>query len=388
MQTLERIGSAAGRKKWSPNNIGRLYASPQRKNNLMGAIQLKAVTKIFGSLRAVDRASFHVAEGDFVSILGPSGCGKTTLLRMIAGFETPNEGEILIGGVPIAHLPPWKRNIGVVFQSYALFPYLTVFDNVAFGLRMRKTSRSDMASQIEKVLEIVGLAGLHDRYPRQLSGGQAQRVALARAIVYKPEVLLLDEPLSNLDARLRDEMRFELIRIQNETGVTTLFVTHDQSEALAISDSIVVMNNSVVCQVGPPEEIWAHPSSVFVADFVGVENIFRGKIAEENGSAKFQFDVADEYALAFSKPKYEKKGVCAAGIRGRDVCIVDGEAEGHLTIPGKVLGASYQGHERVYEIDTPLSNRPITAVIEASQIISDTVKVAFPYNKFLWLKDE
>lgn len=354
----------------------------------MSGIQLNTVTKIFGSLRAVDQASFQVAEGDFVSILGPSGCGKTTLLRMIAGFETPNEGEILIGGVPVAHLPPWKRNIGVVFQSYALFPYLTVFDNVAFGLRMRKASQSDIASHIEKVLEVVGLTGLHDRYPRQLSGGQAQRVALARAIVYKPEVLLLDEPLSNLDARLRDEMRFELQRIQNETGVTTVFVTHDQNEALAISDSIVVMNKSVVCQVGTPEEIWAHPTSVFVADFVGVENIFRGRMVEETGLTKFQFDDANEYKLAFSEPYSENENVCAAGIRGRDVCIVDGETEGFLTVPGKVLGASYQGHERVYEIDTPLASRPITAVVEATQMISDTVYVAFPHKKFLWLENE
>ena len=353
----------------------------------MSKIELSSITKMFGPVCAVQDVSFRVAEGAFVSILGPSGCGKTTLLRMIAGFEAPTAGEIRIENLPVSHLPPWKRNVGMVFQSYALFPFMTVFDNIAFGLRMRGLNRAETAKKIEDVLKVVGLSGLEERYPRQLSGGQAQRVALARAIVYRPEVLLLDEPISNLDARLRDEMRFELQRIQSETGVTTLFVTHDQSEALAISDSIIVMNNSVVRQIGSPEEIWAAPRTRFVADFVGVENIFDGTLAEAGGIRGFRVGAFDGEAPVLPCPA-EHGAVTAVGIRGRDIRIVDRELDGHVTVPGRVLGTNYLGHERAYEVETRFGEKPLTVVLESMRAIGETVLLGLPHDKFLWLTDD
>ncbi len=351
----------------------------------MSAIKLNSVTKRYGSVCAVRDASFTVDEGEFISILGPSGCGKTTLLRLIAGFETPNEGEILIGGNVVSHLPPWKRNIGVVFQSYALFPYLTVEANIAFGLERRNVDKAEILEKTNDVLKIVGLEGFQKRYPRQLSGGQAQRVALARAIVYEPEILLLDEPLSALDARLRDEMRFELQRIQNETGVTTLFVTHDQSEALAISDSIIVMNNSVICQVGSPENVWRTPETKFVADFVGVENIFEIASISSYCTSANKDSNSDKFSRLFQKDDgFTSETV---GIRGRDIKVATKPLKDHLMVSGKVRGMNYLGHERVYEIDTPLSSKPVTLIVEAGQKLGNEVTLALAHDKFLGLKE-
>jgi len=348
----------------------------------MSTIELKSVTKRFGTVTAVEGASFTATEGEFVSILGPSGCGKSTLLRLIAGFESPSDGEILIGGNAVSHLPPWKRNIGVVFQSYALFPYLTVDANIAFGLERRNVDKAEIEQRTNEVLKVVGLDGFGKRFPRQLSGGQAQRVALARAIVYEPEILLLDEPLSALDARLRDEMRFELQRIQNETGVTTLFVTHDQSEALAISDSIIVMNKASICQVGNPESIWGAPETHFVADFVGVENIFDATAILGQGEKKLSGQIAEKLQGNSST------GDQTIGIRGRDIRVSSKPLENHLMVSGTVRGMNYLGHERVYEIDTSISPKPITLVAEAGQMLDGKVDLALSHDKFLWLRED
>ncbi|WP_297460724.1 ABC transporter ATP-binding protein [Thermococcus sp.] len=224
-----------------------------------------------------------VENGEFLTLLGPSGCGKTTTLRMIAGFERPDRGEILFDGRPVNDLPPYERNIGIVFQDYALFPHMTVFKNVAFGLEMKGLPKSEIERKVRWALEIVGLTGLENRYPEQLSGGQQQRVALARALVVEPEVLLLDEPLSNLDAKIRERLRGEIRRIQRELGITTIYVTHDQEEAMAISDRIAVMNVGRVEQVGKPLELYYRPETEFVARFLGLSNIL--ELEAENGRA-------------------------------------------------------------------------------------------------------
>ena len=238
----------------------------------MSFLTLENLDKSFGTVRVVKDFNLPVEQGEFVSLLGPSGCGKTTVLRMVAGFETPTSGRIVIGGQDVTRLRPNQRNIGMVFQAYALFPNLTVADNVAFGLRVAGVPKADRAARVEEMLGLIGLGHLGDRYPFQLSGGQQQRVALARALAPRPRVLLLDEPLSALDAKIRVSLRNEIRAIQQKLGITTIFVTHDQEEALSISDRIVVMHEGRADQVGSPHEIYNHPATRFVAGFVGTLN--------------------------------------------------------------------------------------------------------------------
>jgi len=243
-----------------------------------GTLVLEDVSKIFpqrsgqGDVRAVDRVSLTIEPGEFVTLLGPSGCGKTTTLRLISGFEMPTSGRILLDGKDISHRPPNKRDMAMVFQSYALFPHMTVFNNVAYGLRVQHTARGDVRERVQRVLDLMSLGGLGERRPHELSGGQQQRVALARSLVVEPRVLLFDEPLSNLDAKLRVQMRSEIRNLQRRLNITSVYVTHDQVEAMAMSDRIVVMNNGQIEQMGPPEEIYRHPASRFVADFIGRAN--------------------------------------------------------------------------------------------------------------------
>jgi spermidine/putrescine ABC transporter ATP-binding subunit len=242
------------------------------------AVRLEQVTKRFGDAIAVDDVSFDVHPGEFMTMLGPSGCGKTTLLRIIAGFISPSGGDIYIDDERITEIPAHKRQTGMVFQNYALFPHMTIFDNLAYGLRLRKLSREDIAFKVRAAFELIRLTGYEERYPRELSGGQQQRVALARAIVINPDVLLLDEPLSNLDYKLRMAMRAEIRRIQRDTGITTVFVTHDQAEALTMSDRIVILNKGKVMQIGRPMDVYENPSNKFVADFIGEANFFDGTV--------------------------------------------------------------------------------------------------------------
>ena len=242
------------------------------------ALRLVAIEKRYATTMAVAGIDLDVHEGEFVTLLGPSGCGKTTTLGLIAGFFPPTAGEIYLKGKPIVDLPSFRRDIGVVFQDYALFPHMSVTDNVAFGLRMRKVPTSEIAKRVADALDLVQLRGLGDRKPLQLSGGQRQRVALARALVINPTVLLLDEPLSNLDLKLREEMRVEIAGIQRRLGITTVFVTHDQSEALVMSNRIAVMNAGRIEQLGDPTDIYERPATRFVAEFIGRMNLFSGKV--------------------------------------------------------------------------------------------------------------
>ncbi|WP_130909122.1 ABC transporter ATP-binding protein, partial [Pseudomonas antarctica] len=246
----------------------------------MAFLQLNALSKRYGAGDAVVATDLAVEKGEFVSLLGPSGCGKTTTLQMIAGFVDVSSGQILLDGRDITHAKPASRGLGVVFQSYALFPHMTVRDNVAFGLKMRKVPAAEIASKVKTMLDLVRLAPHAERYPRELSGGQRQRVALARALVIEPPVLLLDEPLSNLDANLREEMQFEIRRIQCAVGITTLMVTHDQAEALSISDRVVVMQAGRVTQIDAPYTLYEHPRTRFISDFVGKANLLPGDYDE------------------------------------------------------------------------------------------------------------
>jgi spermidine/putrescine transport system ATP-binding protein len=246
-------------------------------------VGLYGVTKRFGDTVAVDDVTIEVARGEFFSLLGPSGCGKTTSLRMIAGFEEPNEGRVVLTGQDIVGVPPYKRNVNTVFQSYALFPHLTVADNVAFGLKRNKIPKRDIKDRVKHYLDLVQLPGYDDRRPGQLSGGQQQRVALARALVNEPAVLLLDEPLGALDLKLRKQMQLELMRIQREVGVTFIYVTHDQEEALVMSDRIAVMSQGKVEQIGYPEDIYERPATRFVAGFIGTSNIVEGEVTGRVG---------------------------------------------------------------------------------------------------------
>ncbi len=245
----------------------------ERKLGENAAVRLEGVTKRFGDQVAVDNITLEIRDGEFFSLLGPSGCGKTTLLRMIAGFDTPDAGRILIGGEDMTGVPPYRRPVNTVFQNYALFPHMTVEQNIAFGLRMKRMPKSEIAERVAWALELVNLLGFEKRRPEQMSGGQRQRVALARALVNEPEVLLLDEPLSALDLKLRQELRVELMNLQERLGITFIFVTHDQEEALVMSDRVAVMNKGRIEQLGPTEEIYELPRTAFVAKFIGDTNL-------------------------------------------------------------------------------------------------------------------
>jgi iron(III) transport system ATP-binding protein len=249
-------------------------------------VELRKLRKLYGKTVAVDGVDLDIGKGEFMTFLGPSGCGKTTTLRMIAGLIEPTEGEISVGGKLLSSpgtkvVPPEKRNMGMVFQSYAVWPHMTVFENVAFPLRNLKKSKEEIGKRVRAALELVKLDGLEDRYPSNLSGGQQQRVALARAMAIEPDILLFDEPLSNLDAKLREEMRFELKEIQRRIGVTSIYVTHDQAEAMAISDRIAVMSHGQIKQIGKPREIYDSPEDPFTAEFIGLANFFPGKATSE-----------------------------------------------------------------------------------------------------------
>ena len=258
-------------------------------------IEIRNVNLSYGANHILKNVSLSIRPGEFFAFLGPSGCGKTTLLRLIAGFNHADSGDVLLDGADISQLPPWRRDVGMVFQSYALWPHMTVARNVAFGLEERRLGRAEIAEKVSAALALVGLEAFGDRYPSQLSGGQQQRVALARTIVVEPKVLLLDEPLSNLDAKMRVQVRRELRDLQQRLGLTTIFVTHDQEEANSICDRIAVLNDGVVQQVGTPMELYQHPANLFVAGFIGKANILAGRVVATGNERAFQ--IKDGVAL-------------------------------------------------------------------------------------------
>ncbi len=316
------------------------------------ALEITALTKRYGEAVAVDGFSLTVERGKLVALLGPSGCGKTTTLRMIAGLIEPTSGHIVLEGRPVDRVPIHRRNIGMVFQQYALFPFLSVFDNVAYGLRERKVGKAELRERVAKMLELVGLAGLEERRPRELSGGQQQRVALARALVINPSLLLLDEPLSNLDTKLRERVRGEIRDLQRRLDITTVFVTHDQDEALSIAHVIVVMRGGHIEQVGSPLEIYQRPATPFVADFIGACNLLPAEVVEvRDGAARLRFGdgaTASAPADGLSPGGRATLAIRPEKLRMRAATAV---AQGSESVRGVVRSASYLGSRTSYEVD-------------------------------------
>jgi spermidine/putrescine transport system ATP-binding protein len=308
-------------------------------------VQLRGVTKRFGTVTAVDRLALDVRHGEFLSLLGPSGCGKTTTLRLIAGFERPDEGEILIEGADVARLPAYKRPVNTVFQSYALFPHLSVFENVAFGLRRRAVRGASLSGQVHEMLHLVGLEGMGKRKPRQLSGGQQQRVALARALVNRPQVLLLDEPLGALDLKLRKQMQLELKAIQHDIGITFVHVTHDQEEAMTMADKIAVMNGGRIEQLGTPTELYETPATAFVASFLGVSNLIPGTVS---GSDTVRLRHGLEVRVR-PEALTGRSGEVAVGIRPEKIALGQGQTN---ELDGTVVEEAYVGVATQYIVDT------------------------------------
>ena len=307
-------------------------------------ISLEHVVKRFGSVVAVDDVDFTIGRGEFFSLLGPSGCGKTTTLRMIAGFEQPTAGRILLEGEDVSHVPPYRRNVNTVFQHYALFPHLTVFENVAFGPRSRRVESRDVDRRVNALLDVVRLRDLADRKPAQLSGGQQQRVALARALVNEPRALLLDEPLGALDLKLRQAMQLELKRIQREVGITFIYVTHDQEEALTMSDRIAVMNAGQVEQIGTPEAIYHDPATVFVAGFIGVANLLPARVGPGHGRERTATIAGDVVVPAADGLQGASPGDAATiMVRPERVRVAATQATAGVSIPVTVSAVIFQG---------------------------------------------
>ncbi|MDK9694763.1 MAG: ABC transporter ATP-binding protein [Siculibacillus sp.] len=314
----------------------------------IGGVEFRSVSRRYGKVTAVDQISFKVEPGTLVTLLGPSGCGKTTTLRMIAGLEAPSEGTILIGGRDVTLLPATDRDVTMVFQSYALFPHMNVLDNVAFGLEVSGVPKAQREAQAMQGLAMVGLAGFENRLPSELSGGQQQRVAVARALVLEPEVLLFDEPLSNLDAKLRRKMRDDIRELQSKLGLTSVYVTHDQEEALAVSDRIIVMNRAVIAQEGSPSDLYRRPVSRFVADFMGISNLLDGiVIARADGRVKVR---CGEATLDLPAPTATAADDVTVAIRPQGIRLEAEAAPDRL--PVTVRKATYLGSHLEYVLDS------------------------------------
>ncbi len=338
------------------------------------SVRIEAVTKRFGSVVAVDDATLEIPAGSLVTLLGPSGCGKTTTLRMIAGLEWPTEGRVYIGDEDVTALPAANRNVTMVFQAYALFPHLTVFENIAYGLRVSRRPEAEIRQRVEEVMELVGLRGLGGRSPAQLSGGQQQRVALARALVMKPRVLLFDEPLSNLDAKLRKRVRADIRHLQQQLGITSVYVTHDQSEALAISDVVVVMHRGRIEQIGTPTDLYRRPASRFVADFIGEANLLPAVV--ERGTVR-----VGDYAISFSQPGVPD-GKATLMVRPEAIT-VEKSGEG---LPGRVASAFFMGTYADYLIETEAGEVSVadSASVGAMHAEGAEVRLQFsPSNVYL-----
>jgi len=314
-------------------------------------IAVEDLTKRFGPLEVVSHVGFDIGEGELFTLLGPSGCGKTTLLRLIAGFYAADGGEIRFDGRRVNEVPPHERGIGMVFQNYALWPHMTVAENIGYGLKLQKLARDRIAERVEGAMQKVRLAGLGRRYPGQLSGGQQQRVALARALVLNPKILLLDEPLSNLDAKIRVQVRAEIRRLQQELGITTVYVTHDQEEALTLSDRIAVFNQGRVLQVGPPKALYERPASRFVADFIGINNLIEGTVESVDAAAqRLRVATALGPLQALADERLREGARCIVCVRPENAAL-DGAAEGSNALRGRVAFAAYLGNTLRYDVD-------------------------------------
>jgi len=313
------------------------------------AVEFKRVTKAFGEVQAVHEISFKIEQGKLITLLGPSGCGKTTTLRLIAGLEMVTEGSIIISGKDVTHLSASDRDVSMVFQSYALFPHMTVMQNVSYGLTMSQMSKEEVGEKALEGLNLVGMSNFAERFPSELSGGQQQRVAVARALVLQPEVLLFDEPLSNLDAKLRRRVREEIRELQQKLELTTVYVTHDQEEALAVSDSIIVMNEAEIAQEGTPRQLYEEPSNIFVSDFIGDANLVKAQIEKIEGSEAEVFIGGIKLKLPH---RGNSTGEVDLAIRPQSICLNKGTKTGNIS--AKILKSSYLGDHIEYTIECSL----------------------------------
>jgi spermidine/putrescine transport system ATP-binding protein len=320
-------------------------------------VRLERVSKFFGDVPAVDDLSLDIAEGEFFSLLGPSGCGKTTTLRMIGGFEDPSLGTVYLGGRDVTDLPPYRRDVNTVFQSYALFPHLDVFENVAFGLRRKKVGGKDIGQRVRDAMSLVDLEGFEKRKPSQMSGGQQQRVALARALVNRPKVLLLDEPLGALDLKLRKQMQLELKRIQEEVGITFIYVTHDQEEAMTMSDRLAVMRRGQIEQIGAPELVYESPATEFVAGFLGASNLLDGELVRNQSDvATVRLSTGQDVSIPASKVPSDIDTLVKVGVRPEKISIQadEGEPSGETNwVSGLLRIATYIGVSHQYKVEGP-----------------------------------
>lgn len=321
--------------------------------------------------------NLSIEKGELVSLLGPSGCGKTTTLRVIAGLIEPNDGEFVVDNQNLTKVPVHKREFGMVFQSYALFPHLTIKENVAFGLKLRKEKKQNIEKKVSDILAITGLEELGNRYPKQLSGGQRQRVALARALVIEPKLLLLDEPLSNLDAKLRLQMRIEIKRIQSQLGITSVFVTHDQEECFSISDKVAVMNKGVIEQYDTPEEIYKNPKTEFVARFIGFENFFKLEPTED-----WKYKAVDGTVFESTRQWRPAKGT--GTIRPEDIEIANGtESKTNNMVTGKIKVRTFLGKSYQYEVETSIGTLRANKADDVIYQVGDTVTLSIPAHKLI-----
>jgi spermidine/putrescine transport system ATP-binding protein len=339
---------------------------------MTNSIELKDIEKYFGTNRVIPKLNLTIHQGEFITLLGPSGCGKTTLLRMIAGFETPTSGRVLLENEDITSLPPYKRNVNTVFQNYALFPHLNVSENIAFGLKQKGITGEKLTNAVKDVLETVQMGSFINRKPKELSGGQQQRIALARAIVNQPKVLLLDEPLAALDLKLRKQMQFELKQLHQQLGITFVFVTHDQEEALTMSDRIAVMNKGVIEQLDAPQELYGHPKSRFVADFIGENNTLSGTY---NGT----HFVSEGFSIPISSTV--PKGKSLLFIRPEHIYIHREQPENKHKIEAKVIGKTFLGN--LWRVRCKISNGEMVDVsVKPDEIakINDTDTVFLSWN--------
>lgn len=338
-------------------------------------LQLKNINKYFGKNHVIKNVNLNFEKGHFITFLGPSGCGKTTLLRMIAGFYEPDEGEILLNGKNIEKVPPYDRNTAMVFQEYALFPHMNVFDNVSYGLRVKKKSKDEIEKRVKQALALMQLEGMEKRFPNQMSGGQQQRVAVARALVMNPEVLLLDEPLSNLDAKLRENVRVELRQIQQKMGLSTIYVTHDQSEALSMSDAIVVLKDGIVHQVGTPQEIYFEPKTAFVADFIGTTNLI--SLKGESGN-----QVAYGGTVFTSSNPVKEGSEYVASVRPESAGLSKNPVENQVNLKAHITNTMFLGEKVRYFLRDALDKEWIVDAFDPGRIIHQgDVYVTFPAEK-------
>lgn len=342
----------------------------------MALLELQNITAGYDKNIILKNFNISVEKGEFVSLLGSSGCGKTTCLRLIAGFSDPMEGKIVFNGKDYTNVPLHKRNFGFVFQSYALFPHLTVFDNVAFGLKMRKMDKATIKKEVMEMLKVVDLEGFENRFPREMSGGQRQRVALARALVIKPDLLMFDEPLSNLDAKLRVKMRVEIRRLQQKLGFTAIYVTHDQEECFAISDKVAIMNKGVIEQMDTPSEIYNRPKTEFIARFVGFENFFSLKRV---GACEFEMENGTKIVAGVD----HAAGACKGCIRPGDVAVLPAGAKAENAIQGTVMVSTFLGQHNQLNVQTDIGEFVVST--DQTQVfpVGEAVTLSLAANKII-----